>query len=94
MQSSSNRSGIGIVVRDHEGLVIASLAQNVTQAYKPVEIEAIAAARAIEFAAEIGVDRVVLEGDSSVVTEALRSKKAVAPMGSFHQRKLSKKIKY
>ena len=35
-----------------------------------------AAARAIEFAAEIGVDIVVLEGDSSVVTEALRSKKA------------------
>ena len=70
LYSSSNCSGIGIVIRDHEGLVIAPLAQSVNQAYKPVEIEAMAAARAIEFAAEIGMDRVVLEGDSSVVTEA------------------------
>lgn len=74
--SSSNCSGIGIVIRDYEGLVIASLAQNLNQSYKLVEIEAMVAARAIEFAIEIGVDRVMIEGNSSVVTEALRSKEA------------------
>ena len=74
--SSSNCSGIGVVIRDHDGLVIASLAQNLSQAYKPVEIEAKAATRAIEFAAKVGVDRVVIKGDSNVVTEALRSKNA------------------
>lgn len=31
-----------------------------------------AATRAIEFAAKVGVDRIVIKGDSSVVTEALR----------------------
>ena len=35
-----------------------------------------AATRAIQFAAEVGVDRVAIEGDSSVVTEALRSNNA------------------
>ena len=33
-----------------------------------------AATRAIEFVEEVGVDSVLIEGDSSVVTEALRSK--------------------
>ena len=74
--SSSNCSGIGVVIRDHDGLVIASLAQNLSQAYKSVEIEAMVATRAIEFLAEVGVDRVVIEGDLSVVTEALRSNNA------------------
>ena len=54
--------------------MIASLAQWLSQAYKPVEIEAMAATRAIEFVEEVGVDSVLIEGDSSVVTEALRSK--------------------
>ena len=54
--------------------MITSLAQRLSQAYKPVEIEAMAATQAIEFAEEVGVDRVLIEGDSSVVTKALRSK--------------------
>lgn len=62
------------MIRDHGGLVIASLAQNLNQAYNPVEIEAMATTQGIEFAIEIGVDRVLIEGDSSVVMEALRSK--------------------
>lgn len=45
LSSSSNCSSIGIVIRDHEGLVIASLAQNLNQAYKLVEIEAMVATR-------------------------------------------------
>lgn len=49
---------------------MASLAQNFSQAYKPVEIEAMAATRAIDFAGEIGVDGIVVEGDSSVVANA------------------------
>ena len=72
--SNSNRLGIGVVIRDHDGSMIASLAQQLNQAYKPMEIEAMAATRAVEFAEEVGVDKVLIEGDSSVVTEALRSK--------------------
>ena len=60
--SNSNRSSIEIVIRDHDGSMIASLAQRLSQAYKPVEIEAMAATQAIEFAEEVGVDRVLIEG--------------------------------
>ena len=54
-------------------LVIVSLAQRLKQAYKAVEIEAMAAIRALEFAEEIGLDRVVVEGDSKIVTQALKT---------------------
>lgn len=46
---NENRSGIGIVVRDHTGSIIASLAQLISPALQPVEIEAVSAARALEF---------------------------------------------
>ena len=71
---SSNCSGIGVVIRNNARLVVASFAQRFCQAYKPVEIEAMAATRAIEFAREIGVDRIMVEGDSSTVTKALSTK--------------------
>ena len=54
-------------------LVIVSLAQRLKQAYKAVEIEAMAAICALEFAAEIGLDRIVVEGDSKIVTQALKT---------------------
>ncbi|XP_030938458.1 uncharacterized protein LOC115963559 [Quercus lobata] len=41
---------------------------------KSVEIEALAAACALEFAADIGLDNVIVEGDSLVVTQALKTK--------------------
>nr|XP_023926393.1 uncharacterized protein LOC112037808 [Quercus suber] len=71
---SSNCSGIGVVIRNNVGLVVTSHEQRFCQAYKPVEIEAMAATRAIEFAGEIGVDRIMVEGDSSTVTKALSTK--------------------
>ena len=59
---SLNCSGIGVVIRNNARLVVTSFAQGFCQAYKPVEIEAMAATRAIEFAREIGVDRIMVEG--------------------------------
>ena len=53
--------------------MIVSLAQRLKQAYKAVEIEAMAAIHALEFAAEISLDRVVVEGDSKIVTQALKT---------------------
>ena len=72
--SNSNNSGIGVVIRNRKGLVIASLAQRLSQAYKAVEVEAMAAIRALEFAGEIGVDRIMVEGGSTIVTKALKTK--------------------
>lgn len=39
-----------------------------------MKFEALAARRAVEFAAEIGLDRVIMEGDSKVLINNLRSK--------------------
>ena len=62
------------MIQNNDGLVVASLAKRLNQAYKPVKIEAVAAIQAIEFAGEIEVDRISVEGDSSVVTKAMRTK--------------------
>ena len=63
-----------MVIRNGDGLVIATLSHPLNQAFKEEEIEALAASRALEFAADIGLDNVILEGDSKVVTQALETK--------------------
>ena len=67
-----NKSGIGVVIRDHTGAVTASLAQTIAPALQPIEIEAIAAARALEFGEEIGITAAVLEGDLELIINSLK----------------------
>ena len=45
--------------------------------YQLVEVETIAACRAVEFGSEIGVDYAIVEGDSEVIVKALRNKNNV-----------------
>lgn len=59
-------SGIEVVIRDHQSLVMASLSQQLSQAYLTVEVKALAAARALEFASELGIVNAILKGDSEV----------------------------
>ena len=59
-------SGIGVVIRDHQGLVISSLSQQLSQAYLVVEVKALAAARTLESAFELGIVNAILKGDSEV----------------------------
>ena len=57
---ADNKSGIGIVVRDCHGEVIASLIQKLDQAYQPVEVKAMAASKAVEFGNELGLHRAII----------------------------------
>ena len=83
-------SGMGVIIRDRKGLVIASMATWIPQQLWPVEIEALAASKALEFARELGIADAVLEGDSQVVIMALNSKNTVlAPFGSLVQDSLT-----
>ena len=66
-------SDLGVMVRDKEGLVIVAMATHVPQLLQAIEIEALAANKALEFAQEMGLSDVVLEGDSSLVLVALSS---------------------
>ena len=78
----NNCSGLRVVVHDKEGLAIASMATRVPQQLQPIEIEALAAYKAIVFAKELGLSQVVLEGDSSTVMSALNSSNPrLAPFG-------------
>ena len=50
---------------------MAALAQNVLLASLVVEMEALAATQAVELAVEIGLDKIISEGDSSIVIRGL-----------------------
>ena len=63
--------GIGVVIRDHRGLVIASCSKSVHQELCSDDIEATAAGWALTFALEIRVKKAILEGDSLNVTKGL-----------------------
>ena len=79
---ASNMSGIGVVIRDSNGDVLASCSQKIRQAYKAEKIEALAAFKALSFAFELGFHSAILEGDSLGLIQALKSKeRSLSPMG-------------
>jgi len=72
---SSGRAGLGVVVRDVEGMIIAALSQNILLPSSVDSVEALAARRAIILAQEISLTQVVVEGDSMKVIAAINSPK-------------------
>ncbi|XP_075635214.1 uncharacterized protein LOC142607567 [Castanea sativa] len=66
-----NKAGIGVVIRDNKGLILASCSKKLPKAYSGEEIEALAAALALSFASDIGFSRAFLEGDLWTVYRAL-----------------------
>ncbi|XP_023923720.1 uncharacterized protein LOC112035119 [Quercus suber] len=69
---SSNLVGLGVVVRDSSGAMIGALSAPTPLGSSVAELEALACMRAVQFASEIGLTRVVFEGDSTAVIKALR----------------------
>ena len=51
---------------------MASLSQKIPLPFTIIEVEALAARRAVEFVAELGLDRIVLEGDSEILVNTLQ----------------------
>ena len=66
-----------MVIRNHQGFVIAFLSQKISPSLWPLEVEDLAAAWALEFAAELGITDAVLEGDSLMLSQALKKKKNI-----------------
>ena len=71
--SESNCSSAGVVIHNHQGLVIASLSQKFSKAFAPLEVKALAATQALEFAVELGIKHAILEGDSLMLILALKN---------------------
>ncbi|KAL0006685.1 hypothetical protein SO802_008187 [Lithocarpus litseifolius] len=65
------RAGIGVVVRNSAGAVMASLSQQIPLPTTIAQVEALAARRAVELALELGITRAIIEGDSETICKDL-----------------------
>ena len=78
----SNKSGVGVVIRDNNGAVLVSCSEKLTQAYKAEETEILAARKSLMFAHELGFQRIILEGDALGLIQALKSQEQnLSPLG-------------
>ena len=63
---------IGIVERNNDGLIMASLAQQVPLPPSVIKVETLATRRALEFALELGFEQIILEGGFESLDKALK----------------------
>lgn len=68
-----NKAGVSVIIRDHRGRVIASMAKNFPLPFLVSEVEVIAAKKALKFASELGLSAIVREGDSKTTIDAMLS---------------------
>ena len=69
----ANSSGIGAVIRNAAGEVMAALSARGAAVIDSEEAEAIACRKALEFAIDAGFSELVVEGDNSVVLSSVSS---------------------
>ena len=73
-------AGLGVVIRDWEGQIIAALSQKVRYPNLVDLVEAFAGSRAINFAKELNIHQMVVEGDSLRVIQTINDAKPVRTM--------------
>ena len=66
-----NRASLGVVIRNHEGMVMAALAEQVPLPSSVEDVEAMAWRKAVTLAGKLGLQDVVFEGDCEVVFKHL-----------------------
>ena len=71
MFKEEDRAGIGVIIRDSQGLVLASMSQVIPLHLTVVELETLAATKALEFASDLSLGKVILEGDFETVINSL-----------------------
>ena len=71
--NSASLASVGVIARDNRGDPIGALTMPIPFRQSVVELEALACQRAVQFALEIGLNQVVIEGDSVTVIEALKN---------------------
>ena len=65
-------AGLGVVIRNGDGLVLAALSEQIMKPPSVEILELLATKRAVTFAAEFGHVQVICEGDSEIVINSLR----------------------
>ena len=69
--NNSNSAGIGDIICDRNGGMIATMSECIPLPNTVLEVEAMACRRAVKFAYEVGIQDVTFEGDSLTVIQAL-----------------------
>ena len=72
--STQSSAGLGMVVRDQAGLVLATLSQKIPLPTSVETVEVIAARRALIFALELDFESVMVVGDSEIIINTIREK--------------------
>lgn len=65
------RAGLGVIVRDSEGRVCASMEESLHLPFSIAAVEVLAAKKAIQFAKDLGFHSIILEGDSKIAINGL-----------------------
>ena len=76
---SKIQTGIGAVVRNCTGEVMATLSEKIPMPASMVLLEMLAARRAIQFVLELGIHNFVFKGDYEIVVTALNKSNASPP---------------
>ena len=66
------RAGIRVAILNENGLIMVSSSQQIPLPGTVVEVEALAARKALELALDCGLDRVILEGDCEILMKTLQ----------------------
>ena len=71
MFRDDNLAGAGVIVQNENGRVIASMAESFQLPFSVTIVEVIAAKKALQFAKDLGLSSIVLEGDSKITIDGL-----------------------
>lgn len=71
MFASQKAAGLGVIIRDDRGIVEAAMSKKVLVSLGAMEAEAKAFEAGLLLAKDIGIQDIILEGDSSVIHSAL-----------------------
>ena len=71
MFRDDNLVGAGVIVQNENGRVIASMAESFQLPFSVTIVEVIAAKKALQFAKDLGLSSIVLEGDSKITIDGL-----------------------
>ena len=69
--SQQGKAGLGVIIRNSEGDVMASMSQQIPLPTIVAQVEALAVRRAAVFALEIGINKAILEGNSETIVKEL-----------------------
>jgi len=70
----SREAGIGVIVCDSQGLVLASMSKRILLPHSVVHVEVVTIVRDVSFAQELILSSVILKADSKIIIKALCSK--------------------